>query len=236
MQRFARIKIHALSLEQEKTLSQNQINPFTFLDIFPTCATEINRLLDYIVNAPTTEYKNLSITDWAPIIQSVIIFPKLSQFSILDLGVASTWQALIETERATYLTHIDRLCDRLEGTSVAKRQVDGNTPSSHNLPDLFYLFCTVLRLFKDNLVREYQLLSTEQAPPNNNEQSNKRSRSRCPVVNGDIQSTDYWTMWMNSNNLMGDMELYGDQAVGFPEFDVNDPAVFDISSWVDFSV
>ncbi|RAO69351.1 uncharacterized protein BHQ10_005363 [Talaromyces amestolkiae] len=236
MQRFIRIKIHALSLEQEKTLSQSQINPLTFLDIFPTCAAEINSLLEYIVNTPTTEYKNLSITNWAPIINSVVIFPKLCQFPILDLGVASTWQAMIEAERATYLTNIDRLCDHLEGTSITKRQLNRDTPSSHNLPDLFYLFCTILRLFKDNLVRESRLLSTDQIPPNKNEQSNKRARSRCPVINGDIQSTDYWTMWMNSNNLTGDVELFSDQAVGFPEFDVNDPTVFDLSSWVDFSV
>lgn len=229
MQRFARIKIHALSLEQEKTLSQNLINPYTFLEIFPACATEINGFLEYIVNTPATEYKNLSITNWAPIIHSVIIFPKLCQFAILDGGVASMWQAMIEVERATYWAHVDQLCDRLEGTSITKHQTE------KKLPDLFYLFCTVLRLFKDNLVRESQPLPTAQTPPTISEQSNKRPRSRCPVINGDLQSTDYWTMWMNSNNLMSDVELFGAQGDWFPEFDVDDPAVFDLGSWVDFS-
>lgn len=66
--------------------------------------------------------------------------------------------------------------------------------------------------------------------------STKTARSRCPVINGDIQSTDYWTMWINSNNLMSDVELFGLQEGGFPEFDVDDdPAVFDLGSWVDFS-
>jgi hypothetical protein len=137
---------------------------------------------------------------------------------------------MVEVERAKYLTHIDRLCDRLEGASITRRQTE------KKLPDLFYLFCTVLRLFKDNLIRDSQPLPTGQAPPNNNEASNKRARSRCPVVNGDIQSTDYWTMWMNSNNLMSDVELFGFQEEGFPELDINDPAVFDLNSWVDFSV
>lgn len=238
MQRYVRIKIYALSLEQEKTLSQSQINPLTFLNIFPACTTEINSLLEYIVNAPLTEYKNFSITNWAPVIQSVVTFPKLGQFSILDVGVANMWKAMIEAERATYLTNLERLCDRLEGTSITKRRANRDTPSSHNLqvPDLFYLFCTVLRLFKSNLVRESQPLLTDQIPTNNHEQSNKRARSRCPVINGDLQNTDYWTMWMNSNNLMSDVELFGDQAVEFPEFDVNDPTVFDLNSWVDFSV
>jgi hypothetical protein len=229
MRQFARIKIHALALEQEKHLAHSQINPLTFLEIFPTCASEINSLLEFIINTSTTEYSNLSITNWAPIIQSVIIFPKLFQFSIMDLGVATTWQDMIQAERATYLAQIDRLCDRLEEASITNRQ------SENKLPDLFYLFCTVLRLFKDNLVRESQLPST-QSTLESNEHINKRARSRCPVVNGDLQSTDYWTMWLNSNNLMSDVELFGVQEEGFPEFDINDPAVFDLNAWVDFSV
>lgn len=230
MQRFARIKLHALPLEQEKPLSQHQVNPFTFLDIFSVCATEINSLLEYIVKIPTTESRNLSLTDWTLVICSVITFPKLCQFSILDSGVASTWQAMIERERATFLAHIDRLCDRLESISVAKRATE------KKLPDLFYLFCTVLRLFKDNQVREVQRLPASQTSPKNNEQSNKRRRSRCPVINGDIQGTDYWTMWMNSNNFISDEELFSVPGGGLPEFDMNDPAVFDLNSWIDFSV
>ncbi|KUL87548.1 hypothetical protein ZTR_04521 [Talaromyces verruculosus] len=230
MQRFARIKIHSLSLEQEKTLSQNQINPYTFLEIFPSCATEINSLLEYIINTPTTEYRNLSITNWAPIINSVIIFPKLCQFSILDLGVASTWQAMIEVERATYLAHIDQLCDRLEETSITKDRAE------RKLPDLFYLFCTVLRLFKENMVRESQSQSQPSLAGQTPNNSTKTARSRCPVINGDLQSTDYWTMWMDSNNLMSGVELFGVPGDGFPEFDVDDPEVFDLGSWVDFSV
>uniref|UniRef100_A0A093V7T1 Putative transcriptional regulatory protein n=1 Tax=Talaromyces marneffei PM1 TaxID=1077442 RepID=A0A093V7T1_TALMA len=222
MQRFARIKIYALALEQEKHLSQNQINPLTFLEVFPACASEIISLLQY-VNTSTTEYRNLSITNWAPVIQSVVMFPKLCQFTMLDPDVARTWQDMIEIERATYLTHIDGLCDRLESTSITKLQTE------QKLPDLFYLFYTVLRLFKANLMRELEQLSSGQIPPNNANQSNKPPSSRCPVVNGDIQSTDYWTMWMNSNNLMSDVELFGVQGGEFPDFDINDPAVFD---WV----
>ncbi|QGA20794.1 hypothetical protein EYB26_008502 [Talaromyces marneffei] len=229
MQRFARIKIYALALEQEKHLSQNQINPLTFLEVFPACASEIISLLQY-VNTSTTEYRNLSITNWAPVIQSVVMFPKLCQFTMLDPDVARTWQDMIEIERATYLTHIDGLCDRLESTSITKLQTE------QKLPDLFYLFYTVLRLFKANLMRELEQLSSGQIPPNNANQSNKPPSSRCPVVNGDIQSTDYWTMWMNSNNLMSDVELFGVQGGEFPDFDINDPAVFDLGSWVDFSV
>uniref|UniRef100_A0A093UR65 Uncharacterized protein n=1 Tax=Talaromyces marneffei PM1 TaxID=1077442 RepID=A0A093UR65_TALMA len=101
--------------------------------------------------------------------------------------------------------------------------------TEQKLPDLFYLFYTVLRLFKANLMRELEQLSSGQIPPNNANQSNKPPSSRCPVVNGDIQSTDYWTMWMNSNNLMSDVELFGVQGGEFPDFDINDPAVFD---WV----
>lgn len=40
---------------------------------------------------------------------------------------------------------------------------------------------------------------------------------------------------MNSNNLMSDVELFGAQGDWFPEYDVDDPAVFDLGSWVDFS-
>ncbi|EED17063.1 conserved hypothetical protein [Talaromyces stipitatus ATCC 10500] len=233
MRRFARIKIHSLALEQKKHISYIEINPLTYLEVFPTCASEINGLLEYIVNTPRTEYRNFSITDWEPIIHTVIIFPKLCRFTIPDLSTATTWQDMLLTEIPTYLTHIDQLCERLQEASITRHQTDNDMSSSHKLPDLFFLFYTVLKLFKDNFARESAHYSISASPASLS--GNKPARSRCPVVNGDIQDTEYWTMWMNTNNLMSDVEMFGLEGDPFSGSDINDLAVFDLNSWVDFS-
>lgn len=145
--------------------------------------------------------------------------------------MVTTWRDTIAPHRLKFLNLVDQLCTRLESISSTKRGNGSNNPNNPLVPDLFFLFRTILGLFKTGFVRDsaqYDEVSRA-AIFDENQVDNRKSRSRCPVINGDLRDTDYWTMWMDSNNLVND------DWPGFSDFQVNDPSLFDFDSWIDFS-
>jgi hypothetical protein len=156
---------------------------------------------------------------------------------------STAYDELFQTERDIWLSSIDRLCDRLKevSTTTTTTQQESST-CCQRTPDFFYLFNTVLKIFKENFVRDFM---TTQKPPLSSSQKDEEeeiegsscrrttSRSQCPVMNGDLQHTDYWDMLMDdTQNYLGDMGCFGEEA----DLDINDPAYFDLTSWVDISI
>lgn len=226
MRRFARVKIHALALGHEKLLIHfQQMEPQNYRNILLKCSTEINSFLDYVISAPSEDYERFSFSEWAMLIQPLIIFTKLYNFPIPDVSHPDTWRDMIAAERVTYLVNTDRLCARLEDASTTRVLEAG----SRKLPDLFFLFSTVMKLFKETFERD----STQ--PPSSqvsaSEHSTGRSKSQCPVMNGDIRHTEYWDLLMNNLDHVDGMECL--DAGTSADFDLNDLSYFDFSSWID---
>lgn len=225
---------HAQQRKQSHTATSNNINPQSYFQIFKTCFVEINSFLEFMINTSAADYRSLPFSEWGMQSLAIIYFAKLCQFKIADIDESSTFKELVDTERAIWLTGIDRLCDRLEETSsTTTTTASQENTRSRRTPDFFYLFSTILKLFKENFVRESGMSQTSQEDEGSSCQRNTTSRSQCPVMNGDLQHTDYWDMLMNdSQYCLGDMECFGAEA----DLDINDPAYFDLTSWVDISL
>jgi hypothetical protein len=161
------------------------------------------------------------------LISAIILFPRIYNFAITDRSVSAAWQDLITRERAIYISRTGRLHDYLKSASTTRLDTQDNNCS---LPDLFYLFSTVLKLFMDKFVRD-SMSSYPSQLPGDSERSTGRSKSGCPVMNGEIQNTDYWDLLMNIDNSM---EPFDSETAA--NFDINDPLYFDLSSWINFPV
>jgi hypothetical protein len=189
-----------------------------------------------MINTSSADWRRLPFSEWAMLSMAMIYFSKLCQTKIANMDTFTAYDELIQTERDIWLSSIDRLCDRLEEASTTTTQ---ENTCCRRTPDYFYLFNTVLKIFKENFVRDCMV--TQKTPLSSSQKEEEEgsscrrstSRSQCPVMNGDIQHTDYWDMLMDdTQNYLGDMGCPGAEA----DLDINDPAYFDLTSWLDISI
>lgn len=246
MQRFARVEIYTMALGLEKhrphsqrkksnhTPKNDKVSSPSYMQIFTTCFAEINSFLEFMINTSSVDYRRLPFSEWGMLSITMIYFHKLCQPQISDINKSTFYIELVQTESAIWIKGIGRLCDRLE--EVSSTTTTQENTCGRRIPDFFYLFNTVLKLFKENFVRDSMTTQTSQEREQEQGSSCRRntSRSQCPVMNGDIQHTDYWDMLMSDtqNYLEDTMGCSGAEA----DFDINDPAYFDLASWLDISM
>lgn len=248
MRRFARVKLYALGLGKTKSSLQpisSHLLPHVFhasyLKVFSICFTEIDNFIDFFIHAPSADYKKLTFPDWTMLISTIIIFPKLHNFTITDMCNSATWQEMLATKRMSFIDRLERLHGRLQDVSTTRLPHAQNDHDGRGgtFPDFFYLFYTVMKLFKDKFVREstQSQLQPSQSSDSERQTGGGRSKSQCPVMTGEIRNTDYWDLLMQANSINYLDQLTPCDAEIAENFHIDDPTLyFDLSSWIDFPV
>ncbi|OJJ07818.1 hypothetical protein ASPVEDRAFT_155585 [Aspergillus versicolor CBS 583.65] len=167
--------------------------------------TEIQSFLELFLSIPPDEYTHFSIREWSQLIIIISLTSELCFFQVPFLHIQeliqrTTWVEFQTQTRAKMLIYLESLTHRMGTLSVS---------SSSTYPDSFYMFASVLGI----LVRTYTPAATcPLNTPSGTEIQNGdpgMSSSRCPVLNGSIQETDFWRALERNAPVSGSYENTG---------------------------
>lgn len=143
----------------------------------------VQLLLDTITYLTAEEFKSFSMLDWNIVIRTVA--------SIFELLVAKIIRQNIDYTESTRLSnikpHLLRLRSRMGDLSIS-------TEITHDLPDMFFLFYSALDPIVDTYDAMVNHLDQNTQSDNILKNSFRYTPALCPVINGALKSTDYWSI------------------------------------------
>ncbi|KAL4786987.1 hypothetical protein BJX76DRAFT_345840 [Aspergillus varians] len=223
-QQFIRMNITSLPLEHLLQPSPNHI-PLSAdpnLNLTTSYFSEIQAFLELFLSIPPEEYVSFSIQEWSQLILTISFTSNLC-FSPCPFECALEdiprllWTEFQAKTRAKMLIYLESLAHRMGDLSVLM-----------TTPDSFCMLKSVLGI----LVRTYTPDSSfvTSIPATRQEDAGSNS-SRCPILNGSIQQTDFWRALEQSTSTSQDG--YVDRGLGVDDL-INHPqdwpSIF--SEWV----
>ncbi|KAL3463728.1 hypothetical protein BJX64DRAFT_256771 [Aspergillus heterothallicus] len=170
------------------------------LDMANTCLSDIKTFLETILSTPLEEYPLFSIREWSELIVTISIASHLCFYTPETCDPAG-WTRFQRDSRAKILIYLESMTHRMGTLSASS--------SATACPDTFCMFKSVLGILMQTFapsITSADSLSLNQATPSSEtptqseqdpnpgtrSQSSSAAISRCPVMNGSIQQTDYW--------------------------------------------
>ncbi|KAL4948808.1 hypothetical protein BDW69DRAFT_86737 [Aspergillus filifer] len=180
--------------------SPSKLLPITqILKHATTTFTEVTTFLNTFLSLPKTEYLRLSIREWSQLILTLITSSNLCfsspecPISRLTSSTAKDWEVFQTKAHAQILVYLESLTQRMRTLSVpsvsstsdiSSSGIKGNKEAG---PDMFAMMESILGI----LIKRYDV-STARQTSTSASCLERRSSSRCPVLNGAIRDTDFW--------------------------------------------
>ena len=231
------MQINSIALEEQTAASEVTLMgdyPQSWRSIaLARCFDATKKYFETFTSAPISEYYNMSFAEWARLIQVLKVMSRLC-FPIIGAPEWDDEKARKEARfgmimesilyRMQELTATGKPRQHVEEAKGSKRVEDEHSglKSSALPPDHFFMFKSVLKILKD-VYDERVDVATRDAK---REGSSRQRGSRCPVLNGSIQDSEYWEALQCSNMMSAngyvplDSELGGLDLAVFQDWDV----------------
>ncbi|KAL2851047.1 hypothetical protein BJY01DRAFT_209413, partial [Aspergillus pseudoustus] len=170
------------------------------LDVANSCLADITTFLETFLATPLEEYLLFTIREWSQLIVTISLASHLC-FTRPETDDNTGWDNFQTNSRAKMLIYLESLIHRMDTLSVSS--------SSTPFPDGFCMFKSVFGILVQTFAppstpdtshctrtttMSESLASSEQCrnPSIKNPQLSGSAISRCPVMNGTLQQTDFW--------------------------------------------
>lgn len=217
-------------------------NPDRFVDQGTSCAAEIRSFFEYFLSIPQDQYISFSVRDWCQLILTISAASDICFLSFASMS--PIWTDFQIKTRSGMLIYLESLSHRMSRLSVTKA---GETP------DVYYMFKSVLDIVLSTYTptsggsssltsrSSRENASLREEPGRYVAAISSTPSTRCPMVNGSIQESEFWEAMKQSDlyleGLAGGIngeDVYT-SGVGNLLADCGDwPSIF--SEWVNVSV
>jgi hypothetical protein len=198
------MQINAVALEGPSTARKspptNDCSQTWRLPVLTKCLEATRDFFQAFMSQPISEYRNMTFLEWTRLCMALKILFKLC-YSILDVPEWDDSRVRKETQLGLI---IESLCFRMQELTstgkVRRRARDLRTDETRDVeaslpPDHFFMWQTGLKLLKE-VYDEGVNAAGEKAKA---EYELRRSKSKCPVLNGSIMNTNYGEALENSS-------------------------------------
>jgi hypothetical protein len=183
---FAEVKINAIALANLNTTVSTPIDGDDVQEwrhaTLMRCLQSSKAFFDAFFSLPVAEYGNMGTAEKSRLVLTLTILAKLC----LDIPSVPRWDSGWARKEAQFGMIIESLCYRTQELTQTGKCHD--TDDATLPPDYFYMMKSVLEILKDvygQAVDKASQAAEAECPE-------AKKRSKCPMLNGDIMTTDFW--------------------------------------------